>query len=183
MKPFNFTYIDESAGSRRQDPPAGDYVVKIDHMEDVPTREYVWVVVDIAEGRYAGHYADAEWDSSHRLLWSYKDTAAGMLKHTLHILSDSNPGFDAEAAWNAGDPRVFAGRVFGIGIGREERRAKSGNTYERLDFFNSNMGTADDARAGKIAVPDFVPLDDDETPASGSTSTQSTVYDDEVPFD
>ena len=163
MRKIVWEEVEESKGF--ESPGAGDYVLRVVSVEDVPKSEYAWFVIDIAEGDFAGEFSRDFYDGkpyAHRMLLSYKDTALGMLKRTMGYFNASNPGFDAMAAWN-GDLSMFVGRLIGAGVGTEQRESKAtGDEYTALDFFNANLGTVDDARAGAIKVPEPVMLEKDE---------------------
>lgn len=163
MRKIVWEEVEESQGF--ESPGAGNYVLRVTGVEDVPKSEYAWLVVDIAEGEFEGEFSRdfyAGKPYAHRVLLSYKDSALGMLKRTMSLFTASNPGFDAMAAWN-GDLSMFVGRLVGAGVGTEQRESKAtGKEYTALDFFNANLGTVDEARAGAIKVPEPVMLEKDE---------------------
>lgn len=103
--------------------PAGAYMGKIVGMRDVPEKEFVTLLFDIAEGDYAGFYSDAfyadkEW--AHSMTLSYKDKALGMTKGRLETVAACNPGFDPFAAWDAQRLDMFLGRAVGLVFREEE---------------------------------------------------------------
>ena len=53
MKIKNWEIIEESTPGEKL--PAGGYVATIVNVEDVPSKEYLWIVYDIKEGEHAGH--------------------------------------------------------------------------------------------------------------------------------
>ena len=57
MKVKAWNLIEESTGGSKL--PVGGYVIKILDVEDVPSREYLRITYDIAEGEHAGHYSDS----------------------------------------------------------------------------------------------------------------------------
>ena len=136
--------------------PAGGYVCKIVDVEDVPAREYFWIVIDIAEGEHAGYYADA-WGvghpAAHRVLISYKQTALGMLKGRLKMLTDSNPGFDAIAAFQGDNWTAFLGKTLGLIVGEEEYESNTGEVRTRLNWFNALWRTPAQIRKGGYRIP------------------------------
>lgn len=123
MRQVNWESVEESNDGGRVSLKPGGYVVKILTIEDNEAREYVHLTWDIAEGEHAGHYSD-DWGKehpfAHDLYLSYKDTALGMLKGRLSAITKSNPGFDAEAAWNGGQLTMFIGKLFGVNLREEE---------------------------------------------------------------
>lgn len=130
MRNINWGDVTASADGDFQRLPAGPYVVRIISMQDVPDREYVELVYDIAEGEHAGYYSD-DWGIAHpyahHIFLSYKDRALGMLKGRLEAIQDSNPGFDPFAAWDAGRFDMFANRVLGVNLREEEYRKGDGS--------------------------------------------------------
>ena len=101
----------------------GAYVGCIGSMEDFPSKEYVQMLYDVAEGPRTGYYSDAFYASkpwAHNFFFSYKDTALGMLKGRLETIGACNPGFDPFAAWDAGRLDMFIGRKVGIVLREEE---------------------------------------------------------------
>ena len=151
-KKLDFADIKESTGFEPL--PEGMYVIKITDVEDDEANERFWATFDIAEGPHTGFFSD-QWGvdhpKSHRLMFSYKESAAGMLKSRLHMLTDSNPGFDAEAAYN-GNIKLFVGKLLGIAVANQEHEYK-GNVSLRIDFFHSNICKAQDVRDGTAKMP------------------------------
>lgn len=104
--------------------PEGAYVLEVTEVRDDVSKEYIELVFDIAEGPHKGAYADAwakEHPYAHRAVMSYKETAAGLLKNWLNVLTESNPGFDAEAAYcgSCDNPALlglFVGKRFGMSM-------------------------------------------------------------------
>ena len=188
-KKMNFSNIEAVTPGEFTKIPEGNYVVGIQEMKDNPDKEYVELVFDIIKGDYKGAYGDdwgAEHPFAHRMIMSYKDSAAGMLKGRLDLITKSNPGFDAEAAWNADDQtKAFFGKRFGLGMSYQ-MLDKDGMSYlknPRPNWFKANWGTADDAEAGTIKLPK---RDDGTVPGEDDTAPTSTgaVVDDlgNIPF-
>jgi hypothetical protein len=187
---INFSNIEAVTPGEFTKIPEGNYVVGIQEMKDNPDKEYVELIFDIIKGDYKGAYEDdwgAEHPFAHRMIMSYKDSAAGMLKGRLDIITKSNPGFDAEAAWNADDQtKAFFGKRFGLGMSYQ-MLDMDGISYlknPRPNWFKANWGTADDAEAGTIKLPKrddgTVPGDDDT--AHTTASPAAAVYDENLPF-
>lgn len=123
MRPLNLNSIEEKTEGGFDRMPAGAYPCTIVGVQDVPMREYLTVLVDVTVGKWAGEfsrpfYADKPW--AHSLTFSYKESALGFLKGRLHCISDCNPGFDAEAAINAGREQMLVGKSVGVVFGCEE---------------------------------------------------------------
>ena len=114
MRSFNFDEIKESGTAIA----AGNYACRVVGADDNPGKEYVKMAMEVASGPESGYKFD--------YYVSYKVEAAGMLKARLHALSDSNAGFDAEAAWNAGMLPLFLGKSVGVCFNEEEWRGNDG---------------------------------------------------------
>ena len=177
MKIKNWTLIEESAGGSKL--PVGGYVIKILDVEDVPSREYLRITYDIAEGEHAGHYSDAfgrqnAW--SHQFVRSYKDSAEGMFKAFLNRLEESNKaskGFTVE--------RDFVGLTLGAVIQKRLYTNDKGEDKEALEV--ARVYAAQDIRNGDFEVPE--PRDvREQVPAKPKAQAQAiaSVYDEDIPF-
>lgn len=175
-KKMNFNNIEAVTPGEFTKIPEGNYVVGIMEMKDNPDKEYVELIFDIIKGDYKGAYEDnwgAEHPFAHRMIMSYKDSALGLLKWRLDLITKSNPGFDAEAAWNADDQtKAFFGKRFGLGMSYQ-MLDKDGMKYlahPRPNWFKAAWGTAEDAEAGNIKLPKrddgTIPGEDDVVSAS-----------------
>ena len=183
MKIKNWTLIEESAGGSKL--PVGGYVIRILDVEDVPSREYLRITYDIAEGEHAGHYSDAfgkqnAW--SHQFVRSYKDTAEGMFKAFLKRLEESNVGFNIEA-WQARgcNEREFVGLEVGIVLQTEQYTNNKGEDKERLEMVG--VYASQDIRNGDFEVPE--PRDVREQVAAKpkpQAQASASVYDADIPF-
>lgn len=130
MRPLNFTNIKESAEGDFPRLEPGAYVCAITAVDDFPDKEYLRVLVDIIKGEHANYFSDEFYldkPFAHSIIMSYKDAAMPMLKGRLHVITDCNPGFDAEAALNAGNEQMLVGKAVGV-VFREE------------EFFNKKTG-------------------------------------------
>lgn len=130
MRPLNFTNIKESPEGDFPRLEPGAYACAIMEVEDFPTREYLRALVDIVQGEHANYFSDDFYRDkpyAHSIIMSYKESAMPMLKGRLHVISDCNPGFDAEAALNAGKEQMLTGKAVGV-VFREE------------EFFNRKTG-------------------------------------------
>lgn len=204
MKKLDLSNVEASDGQRERI-EAGGYVVRIIGVVDNEEKEFLWLVFDIAEGKRKGFYTNADnrdyyadKPNKHGILLSYKSTmsdkAKGMLKGKLKLLTDSNPGFDAMAAWDACRPELFKGAYIGLVAGMEEyvyegRDDGKWHKGESIDWFHAKMKKPDDIRAGKFKVPDTIELGDDDKAklvAQDAGATVSTAADDfynDIPFD
>lgn len=163
VKKLDLTDVKPSTGDGGFTPlPEGAYVLEVVAVVDNEEREYLEFTFDVAEGEFTGYYSD-EWGATHpyahQVKVSYKETAKGMLKARLNALTASNPGFDAEAVFNAAADTpallgMFQGRRFGASVlteyedwqGRELDRP-------RLDWSNAVWCGADEVRSGTARAP------------------------------
>lgn len=181
MKVKNWELIEESAVGEKL--PAGGYVVRIVDVNDVPEKEYLWIVYDILESNvdgklstdHAGHYGDDfgkqnPW--AHRFTRSYKDSAEGMFKAFLSRLEESNRGkFDAKAWQGKSDEREFVGLELGVVLQTRYYTNEKGEDKEALEV--RGVYASQDIRSGDFKVP--APNDKREkAPAAG--------FFDDVPF-
>lgn len=174
MKIKNWELIEESTPGEKL--PAGGYVVTITGVEDVPSKEYLWIVYDIKEGDHAGHYSDDfgkknAW--AHRFTRSYKDTAEGMFKAFLKRLEESNRGkFSVEEWQKTSDERAFVGLELGIVLQTRMYTNEKGDDKESLEV--RGVYASQDIRNGDFKMPE--PHDDRE-----QIPAVQTLYTD-VPF-
>ena len=202
MKKLDLSNVEAMEPNERERIEAGGYVVRIIDIDDHEDREFLWMVFDIAEGAHKDFYTKdankeyyADKPNKHGILFSYKstlsDAAKRMLKGKLKLFTDSNPGFDAESAWNACKPEMFIGRTIGIVAGCEEyvyegRDDGQWHKGESIDWFHARLKKPDDIRSGKFTVPDLIQLNDDDKAKlalaeSGASISASDIYDD-IPF-
>lgn len=164
--------------------PAGGYVVRIQAVRTkdddrgidyVRDKQYVKLIYDVAEGEFAGKFSDDYWagedkDYAHQIYWSWKNMQS--LKRSILCFEESNPGFDAMAAFQADSWGMFVGKLLGIVVGEEEYMGNDGNVKTRFGF--PRIKSVQDIRDGRYRVPELKKLEGYEQP---STDT----YDD-VPF-
>lgn len=175
MKVMNWESIEEAASGEKL--PAGGYVVRITNVEDVPSKEYLWVEYDIAEGEHAGHYSD-EYAKSHpyihRFSRSYKETAAGFFKAFLMRLEEGNRGRFSVAEWQKGsNENELVGLELGIVVQNEKYTNEKGDDKERLQVVG--IYAPQDIRNGDFKVPPVTDKRERVQDAGGA-------YDESVPF-
>lgn len=185
MKVNNWVLIEESAGGAKL--PAGGYVCRITGVEDVPSKEYLWIEYDIAEGPHAGHYNDDFARANpyvHRFARSYKDSAAGMFKAFLARLEESNRGSARPfniAQWQVqSDERQFIGLEIGLVMQYEKYTNTKGVDKERLNV--EGVYATQDIRNGDFTLPE---VQDNRTqvPSSGAAAPSASYYNDvDTPF-
>lgn len=135
MKPINLNNIEEKnvgGGDFPQLKP-GAYACKVTAVIDNAGREYLDVLLDICVGEFEGYfsdkfYADKPW--SHHVILSYKDANLGYLKRNLRMFTESNTGFDAEAAIMGGQDQMLVGKVVGCTFREEEYYDKKSGEFK-----------------------------------------------------
>lgn len=186
MRPYNWANVEESTPFEKL--PAGGYVIRIVGVEDVPAKQYLNIVYDIAEGEHAGFYSDDfgkknPW--THRFVRSYKPTAEGMFKAFLSRLEESNRRFSI-ANWQIqSDERALVGLELGIVLQVEDYTNDKGEDKERLQVVG--VYASQDIRNGDFKLPPRkdsrkavpgnepgLPFEDEQPPTS--------VYDGDLPF-
>lgn len=181
MRSLNWNNITASGDGDFERLPAGAYVARITSMVDVPDREYVEVVYDIAEGPHAGYYGD-EWGRkhpyAHHFFMSYKEKALGMLKGRLESIAASNPGFDPFAAWDAGRTELFVNRLVGINLQEEEYERNDGDVGTRLNV--CQIVDAQRVRDGLVKPRERKALGGRSSKPASATAP---AWDGEIPFD
>jgi len=173
MKIKNWEIIEESTPGEKL--PAGGYVATIVNVEDVPSKEYLWIVYDIKEGEHAGHYSDDFGKNNawaHRFTRSYKDSAEGMFKAFVNRVEESNRGFK----WDGRDERQFVGKELGVVLQKRMYTNEKGDDKEALEV--RSVYASQDIRNGDFKVPDPRDVREKLTVAESGASTS---YED-VPF-
>lgn len=115
-------------------------------------KQYVVVLFDIAEGKFAGEYsrdfyADKDWLHCDYLSWKN----IGFLKKKLNAFTNSNPGFDALAAFQADKWEMFVGKLFGVVLDGEVSTNDYGNDRWKLKV--GDVIDAQTVRDGKAREP------------------------------
>lgn len=173
----------------------GAYPCTIMSVEDVPDKEYLRVLVDIVAGEYKDYFSSdfyADKPFAHSLIFSYKDTALGMLKGRLHVISDCNPGFDAEAAFNAGKEQMLVGKAVGVVFREEEYYNKKDGEFQMGSARPDRLCRLDELDRDKNANPKPKMLTEAKKrevleragarAGAGSTVSASGDYSDDIPF-
>lgn len=134
MKPINLNNIEEkSAGGDYKRLVAGAYACIVTKVEDNPRGEYLSVELDIVAGEFEGYFKDSFYDNkpfAHRTVMSYKDENLGYFKHNLRAFTESNTGFDAEAAIMGGQEQMLVGKVVGCTFRDEEFYDKKSGEFK-----------------------------------------------------
>ena len=164
--------------------PVGGYVVRITDVEDVPDKEYLWIVYDVEEAyidgkltdEYSGHYSD-DWGKNngwaHRFLRSYKESALGMFKAFANRVEESNRGFK----WNQCNENELIGKEVGVVLQKRFYTNDKGDDKEVLEV--RSVYASQDIRSGDFKIP--APRDDREK-VGNVVDAASCVDDEDVPF-
>lgn len=153
MKLKHWEMIEESKPSTQLDP--GAYVCRIVDVNDVPEKEYLWIVYDVAEGQQSGCYANMGRDEAwkHRFTRSYKETAEGMFKAFLNRLEESNRGRFSVSAWSQTcDERQLVGLEVGLLFQKEQYTNDKGDDKERTVVVG--VVASQDVRNGDYKLPE-----------------------------
>lgn len=174
MKVKNWTEVNAAVPGGGMRLPAGGYVIKIQSVNDNANQEYLEITYDIAEGEYAGHYADAEsWKHTFRR-W-YGEKSKSFFKQFLQALEESNANFDIAIWQKTANPFELEGLILGSIWQNEKYTNNKGEDKERLIFYAAIP--ADKVRAGAFDVPQ-----DRDSRTKVETSTGGGAYDAEIPF-
>lgn len=184
MPKIDLTNIQESAGEFKRLVP-GTYVCKIVDAQLFEDRNYVRIEWDVAVGEYADIFKDAPFARYDYM--SYSEHALPMLKHKLACLSESNVGFDAEAAFQSDNMAAFKGKVFGARVRERLYTKRDGGEGSGLEI--GQWLRAQEALTGTYDV--MAPRDQREhvhgAPAPAQTAAAPSngvadVYDEDIPF-
>ena len=185
MRVKNWNIIEESKPSTMLEP--GGYVCRITAVEDVPSKEYLWIIYDVAEGPQAGIYRDmgVADDWKHRFTRSYKESAEGMFKAFLNRLEESNSGRGGGRAFSVANwqtrsnEQEFVGLEIGLVFGKELYTSDKGEDKERTVV--SYVCAAQDIRNNDFKVP-AVKDKRESVPSAPAGAQSSNLNDEDVPF-
>lgn len=175
MPNINLDNVEESTGAFEQLPP-GAYVCVITRIEPHEDRQYWFCEWDVAEGQYAGFHKDSNFPPKD--VMSYKESALGMLKHKLHVLTDDNEGFDAEAAFKADDLEAFRGKKFGAIIRKRLYTNANGDDREGIEI--GRWVRTEEVRAGNLK--ELPPRDTRGVTATPAPTPAIQLADEDIPF-
>ena len=173
----NFENVQASTGEFAR-PTAGGYCIEIVGVKDVPMNpqtgkgDYIKIDYDICHGDFKGYYTKqnerfgGDWFAN--FIRSYKETAAGMFKHFINCVEESNAGYK----WNW-DEKSLVHKYVGVVMGEEEYRKRDGSIGVKLvvkDIKTTEQIMNRDFRVPSIkklaessafsSSPNFVPIDD-----------------------
>ena len=152
-----------------------DYGNVVDYVKD---KQYVKLIFDVDEGELAGKFSDDYWaspdkDWGHQFYLSWKNMQS--LKRIMVCLEESNPGFDALAAFEADRWELFIGKLIGLVFGEEEYIANDGTVKTWLGFGRAK--SVQDIRDGRFRVPPLKKLAQEQAEQVAPSGTN-----DDVPF-
>ncbi|HIR90664.1 MAG TPA: hypothetical protein IAC01_02630 [Candidatus Limicola stercorigallinarum] len=195
MKPIDLSNVEESDGGYASLKP-GAYKCTIMKVEDVPAKEYLRVFLDIIEGEFKDYFSDPFYEDkpfARSIIMSYKEAAKPFLKGRLHVISDCNQGFDAEAAINAGKEQMLVGKAVGVVFREEEYYDKKTGEFKMGSPRPDRLVRFDEMGKDSNANPKPKMLDDagkrgameraGVRTSAGTVVTTSDIYDDDIPFD
>ncbi len=187
-----WTDIQESTGQFADIEP-GLYKLKVTKAESFDRQQFVKLSWDVAEGPSAGAYSQSQYPPSDVLSW--KESALGMLKHKLHMLSDCNGGWKSTVAFDNDQWGEFVNKVFYAVVRRRLYTAGPNSKNPGADRTQMEVAawlTPEDFAAGKFN-PNL--LNDRDTrdkqqsqqpvqqvPANFEQQTVDGVYDEDIPF-
>jgi hypothetical protein len=156
MRPINnFENVQATTGEFNK-PMAGGYCVEIISVKDVPVDpmtgkgDYLKIDYDICHGEFAGYYTKqnerfgGDWFAN--FIRSYKESAAGMFKHFINCVEESNPGY--KWAW---DEKSLVHKFVGVVLGEEEYRKTNGDVGVKLVV--KDIKTAEQIMNGDFKTP------------------------------
>ena len=184
MPKIDLTNIEESSGEFKRLEP-GTYGCKIVDAQLFDEKNYVRIEWDVAAGEYADIFKGAPFGQYDFM--SYKEAALPMLKHKLACLTESNVGFDADAAFQNDDMAAFKGKIFGARVRNRLYTKKDGNDGTAVEI--GQWLRAQEALTGTYDI--MAPRDQREhvqsAPAAAQTAAAPSngiadVYDEDIPF-
>ena len=156
MKPIsNYENVQAATGDFNR-LPAGGYICRITLADDVPLDantgkgDYLKIEFDVASGEYKDYFEKqyerfaSFWGGS--FIRSYKETAAGMFKHFINCVEESNAGY--KWAW---DEKSLVHKYVGVVLGEEEYRKNNGEIGVKLVV--KDIKTTEQILKGDFKVP------------------------------
>lgn len=185
MKQINdFENVKATSGEFSR-PTAGGYVVELLTVKDVPLNEqtgkgdYLKIDYDICQGEFAGYYTKqnerfgGDWFAN--FIRSYKEAAAGMFKHFINCVEESNIGY--KWSW---DEQSLVHKYVGVVLGEEEYEKKDGSVGVKLVV--KGIKTVEQIKNGDFKVPNIKKVERSEKRTDTATAFEEIVTDDDLPF-
>ena len=151
----NFENVQATTGEFNK-PTAGGYCIEILAVKDVPMNEqtgkgdYLKIDYDICHGEFAGYYTKqnekfgGDWFAN--FIRSYKESAAGMFKHFINCVEESNAGY--KWSW---DEKSLVHKYVGVVLGEEEYQKRDGSVGTKLVV--KDIKTIEQIMNGEFKVP------------------------------
>ena len=180
MKKLNLNDVEAVEPTERKKLPAGGYIVRIESYDDDEANERVWFVFDVNEGPHAGFYSDPFYANKpwrHRLMLSTKDNALGATKGKLNKVTEANSGFDAVAAFNAGNLDMFVGKKVALVAGIEQDAFQGDNGWiatEDVDWFHAKYVAPAKVRSGEFETPEPTQTDNYKKHIGGTSAPSAS---------
>ena len=182
MKAINLADVQEAGSFNGL--KAGGYVCKITNVEDVPSKEYLYVEFDIAEGEFKDYYKKLQeaknfWGGS--FYKSYKEKALPMLKRFCSAVTKSNAGYIFDAGAQNSDEKTLKGKLIGLVIFEEEYIKNNGEIGRRLKVdYECDI---EKIRKGEFKVKELKKLPEDQRPKENTDFMNVPENSaDEIPF-
>lgn len=184
----NFENVQATTGEFSR-PTAGGYCIEILAVNDVPMNEqtgkgdYLKIDYDICHGEFAGYYTKqnekfgGDWRAN--FIRSYKESAAGMFKHFINCVEESNRGY--KWAW---DEKSLVHKYVGVVIGEEEYQKKDGPVGTKLVV--KDIKTTEQILKGEFKVPAIKKLAENDSAPSYSPARMPNfedITDSDLPFE
>lgn len=163
MKAINLSEVQEAGTGLGL--KAGGYVCTITNVEDVPSKEYLYVEFDIAEGEFKNYYKKLQeaknfWGGS--FYKSYKEKALPMLKRFCSAVTKSNSGYIFDAGAQNSDEKTLKGKLIGLVLFEEEYIKNNGEIGRRLKVdYECDI---EKIRKGEFKVKELKKLPEDQRP-------------------
>lgn len=163
MKAINLAEVQEAGTGLGL--KAGGYVCTITNVEDVPSKEYLYVEFDIAEGEFKNYYKKLQeaknfWGGS--FYKSYKEKALPMLKRFCSAVTKSNTGYIFDAGAQNSDEKTLKGKLIGLVLFEEEYIKNNGEIGRRLKV--DYECDVEKIRKGEFKVKELKKLPEDQRP-------------------
>jgi hypothetical protein len=182
----NFDSVQATTGEFNR-PTAGGYCIEILSVKDVPADEqtgkgdYLKIDYDICHGEFAGYYTKqnerfgGDWFAN--FIRSYKETAAGMFKHFINCVEESNAGY--KWSW---DEKSLVHKYVGVVLGEEEYQKKDGSVGTKLVV--KDIKTCNQILSGDFKIPNIKKLSENKDTSSVSSAPTFVPVDsmDDLPF-
>jgi hypothetical protein len=179
----NFENVQATTGEFNK-PTAGGYCIEILAVKDVPMNaqtgkgDYLKIDYDICHGEFAGYYTKqnerfgGDWFAN--FIRSYKETAAGMFKHFINCVEESNAGY--KWAW---DEKSLVHKYVGVVIGEEEYRKSNGDIGVKLVV--KDIKTIHQVASGDFKVPAIKKIAEN-SPVQSAPNFEEIKGDESLPF-